>query len=536
MNSAEAETAGYFSGPSSLGTAIADSSNSQLYNISRAVLQPNAPSVLFSADIGADEIFTDNPEQNSDSGEFDFSSLFSAGGTIALNTVRFSGLLNATATYRAYAKESQLDQWDGYGFGHIRGIVLPSTAYIDFFGSADDVVRAGGGIENNLIQPDQNTHYYSLGASPVLVLPFSRSVTSFTQYHVSQTWFNNNTQAIDIPGLSLGPLSNETDQSLREDLRLPGAIAPRLLSDISLNARDTDTGNIFSGDLKRASAEWINEYEITRALSGIFGGGYEDVSDSSVQTANNKGAIWDIGARMKPNADSYVLLVYGHHDGFTDFAGELAWRITPRTDVYVEYSDSLTTAQQNIASGNAGALLAPDGAVTAITYNQNPLIGVLDDSLLNGGPGSDAILPALGIPIGAENNLTPLQDGLFRARQVSGSARWLADADQLVLTGYYVDNQSLTPLETPSSTISGGTFSWSHNLAPRLTGQAQVAYGQISGTEDANLYQFAAVANYLASDTISLSLRYDLIWHKAIGDGQGYVQNAVTLSIHKSFD
>lgn len=536
IDRAGAQTAGYFSGLSSPGAITQGGSNSQLYNASRAILQPNAPPMLFSANIGVDGILTDNAEQTAGDRERDFSSVFSAGGILTADTVRFSGLLSATATYQAYANNSQFDQWAGYGFGNVRGIVLPSVAYIDFFGSADDAVRTGGGIEKSFIQPDQNTHYYSAGASPVLVLPFARSATSFTQYRISRVWFVNNTQRIDIPGLSLGPVSNETDQSLREDLRLPGAIAPRLLTDVSLNASDTDTGNSFSGDLKRASAEWINEYEITRAVSGIFGAGYEDVSNTSVPSAGDRGMIWDVGARVKPNADSYLLLVYGRHDGFTDFAGELAWRIGPRTDLYAEYSDSLTTAQQGFTGGNAGAVLAPDGAVTGITYNQNPLIGVLDDSLLNGGPGSDSILPALGIPIGTADNLSPLQDGLFRVRQLSGSARWLGDANQLVLTGYYADNQSLTPLETPSSTISGGNLSWSRSLVPSLTGQAQIAYSRVSGTEDADLYQFSAGADYLASETISLSLRYDLIWHKAIGNGAGYVQNAITLSIRKSFD
>jgi hypothetical protein len=536
LDCAEAQTAGYFSGLPSPAATTQGASGSQLYNASRAILQPNAPPVLFSANIGVDGILTDNAEQTNGDRERDFSSVFSAGGTLTADTVRFNGLLSATATYQAYVNNSQFDQWAGYGFGHIRGIVLPSMAYIDFFGSADDAVRTGGGIEKSLIQPDQNTHYYSAGASPVLVLPFAKSVTSFTQYRISQIWFVSNTQAIDIPGLSLGPVSNELDQSLREDLRLPGAIAPRLLTDVSLNASDTDTGNSFSGDLKRASAEWINEYEITRAVSGIFGAGYEDISNTSVPSADDKGIIWDIGARLKPNADSYILLVYGRHDGFTDLAGELAWRIAPRTDLYAEYSDSLTTAQQGIAGGNAGAVLAPDGAVTGIAYDQSPLIGVLDDSLLNGGPGSDSILPALGIPIGTADNLAPLQNGLFRVRQLNGSARWLGDANQLVLTGYYADNQSLTPLETPSSTVSGGNLSWSRSLIPSLTGQAQVAYSRVSGTEDADLYQFSAGADYLASESISLSLRYDLIWHKALGDGAGYLQNAVTLSIHKSFD
>ncbi len=515
---ASGETASYFS--------------SSLYNRAQEALEPAAPPFLFSGSAGLNEILTDNGAETDSNREFDASSLFSLGATVTADTPRLSGIVSGTATYRVSAEGTTQNQLFGDAFAQGRGILIPSRLLISFNGLVDDIVREGGGIQNSTIQSAENTHVYIIGASPVLLFPVEKLGTNVTRYQFGEVWFANNT--LRLGNLDLGPIDGERDQSLREDFRMAGTIAPRLLSDVSLAARENNSGNFFSGVLTRYSGELINEYELTRAVSVIFAGGYEVVRDDSlISPIDTQGITWDFGGRMRPNVDSYFLLVYGRHDGKADFAGEVEWRITPFTDIYADYSDSLGTAQQNLMSNSASSHIGSDGAVSGITFDQSPLIGVLDDELLSGGPASD--LSALGIPIGTANNVSPLQNGLFRTRQIRGSARYTKGFNHVVFSAFDVRNDSLTS-SIPSSAIKGESITWSRDLEPGLSANVQASYSRVTGFEDANLYQFAAGASYALSGSMNIALRYDFIWHKTVPSGSGYLQNAITLSLHKSFD
>ncbi len=518
------------------GTSTQAGSRSNLYNQAIAASAVSAPPVIYSFNLGIDEIATDNVTDSATDRMKDLGSLFSAGTTVAADTERFSGTLAATGTYRKNINDTALDQFEGYGYGNGQATIIPSNLYLNIFGSMDDLSTLGGGPQDTLVQSADETHYYSVGGSPFFVAPIRDVGLNVLRYQIGQTWFVNPPESPGSLNPVIGRITASTGQSVREDFKTPGTILPRLMSDVSLSGMEDDSGNAISGDLQTANGELINEYEVTRSASLIGGAGYESLHDPDVPDVNGQGAVWDLGARVRPNADSYALLLYGRHDRISDFAGEVAWRLTPYTDLYASYSDSLASLQQSIATNNAGSVLGPNGAITGTSYDQNPVIGVLDDSILNGMPGQDAGLVPLGVPVGSANNTTPLENGLFRTKLLSSSARTIFDGDPIVLTVYDVRQISLTPQFSPSSSAEGGNLSWSREFSESLSGSVLLGYAHDTGVEGGDSYNGSVGANYRISDSTGVDLRYDYIRRLAGGGAPGYVQNAITLGLHKYFN
>jgi uncharacterized protein (PEP-CTERM system associated) len=508
---------------------------SNLYAQSLAAAQPAAPPVLVTFNAGIDEIATDNVAETETNRVSDLSSLFSLGTTVTSDSSRFTGALSGTGVYERNINDAGLDQFTEYAYGNGHATILPAALFFDLDGAVDNLSREGGGLQNALVQSGQATHSYTLAGSPYLRTNVDDIGINVLRYQIGQVWYGNNTSQLNSPGSNLGAISASTDQVAREDLRMPGTLLPRLLSDVSLSASENSQVNSPAGTLEVSSDELINEYEITRSASLIGGGGYEYLHDQDVPVVDDSGAIWDIGGRLRPNPDSSVLIDYGRHYGKSDFTGEIAWRLTPLTDVYTAYTDSLASSQQYQIGGILGSSLGPEGAVSGITYNQNPLIGVLDDTALSEEPAEQGLVP-LGIPIATSGNYSPLQNGLFRIKTFSASGRTLMAGDPIVLTFYDVRDDSLTPQFAPSSSTDGVNLSWTLGLSPQLSGLALLGYARQSGAVETSIYNAALGTSYRLSDTLSLILRYDFIRNDAVPSSAGYLQNAVTIGLHKTFD
>jgi hypothetical protein len=511
-------------------------SRSNLYSQSLASSAPSAPPVLYTFNVGIDEIATDNVAETQSNHVSDVTSLFSAGTTITADTERFSGVLSATGFYQREINETALDQFSEFGYASGQATVVPGNLYMSVNGAIDNLSTLGGGIQSPLVQSNQNTHTYTIGGSPYFVTRVGDFGMNVLRYQIGQAWFSNYAPPPLFPIASSGGLAASTDQSVREDFRTAGTIMPRLMSDLSLSGMENDAGNSASGDLQVANGELINEYEVTRSASLIGGAGYESLRDPEVPVVDGQGAIWDFGARLRPNPDSYALIIYGRHDRKSDFAGEIAWRLTPYTDFYASYTDALNTVQQSIIVNNAGSVLGPAGAVTGVNFDQSTVIGVLDDQALNSTPGYDSSLVPIGIPLGTSNNYSPLQNGLFRTKILSGSARSIFDGDPIALTAYDAQQISLTPFFVSSSSSEGGDLSWSPMFSPSLTGLALVGYAHETGVEVGDVYNAAVGATYLISESLGLDLRYDFIRRQGQSGSGSYIQNAITVGLHKSFN
>jgi hypothetical protein len=513
---------------------------STLYSHAMAQSAPNAPPWSLTENLGIDELATDNVQDTSKDRTADLGSLFSAGIMGTADSTRLSGIISATGLYRCDTSDATLDGFSGYGYANGRATIVPDALYFSINGLMDDLSREGGGLQNALAQMATTTKTYSVDASPYLYTQAGDFAVNVLRYQIGQVWFDDNTGAIETPGVDIGPITSSTDQNAREDFRMAGTLLPRLSSDVSLSRMENDSGALGSGDYTNLDGELINEYEVTRYASAILGAGYEQLHDSDSPEIDGEDAIWDIGTRLRPNPDSYVLLTYGRHDLKSDFAGELWWQLTDLSNVYAAYTDSISDSQQSVTGNDSVSQVGPDGASAGVNFNQSTLIGTLDDPTLNAGPGEAGGSP-LGVPLTDINNALPLQNGLFRNKSFRSTARTTIDDNSLSLTVYYLQSTQLTPTGSFNSqvgqmdTTAGGIFSWSRAFAPDLSGFMSAGYNH-SNQGDADIYNGTLGLTQILSQSLSVVLRYDFIYRDAHPSTSGYLQNVITIGLHKTFD
>ena len=559
-SSALAQTADYFAtpwiapateSPDNVGSSSRNA-YSGLYARAQAQAEPNAPPWTLSEHLGIDEIATDNVADSQDNRGADLGSLFSAGAIATANTVRLNGVFSATGVYRQDLEDTALDRFSAYGFARSQATIIPQSLFFYVRGLADDVSRQGGGIENPLVQTSEQTHLYEISGSPFLHSTIDDFGVNVLRYQIGQVWFERNTGAVQIPGLTVGPISDSTNQLAREDLQVPGTVFPRLLADVSLSASENNSGPLGSGDFMRDRGELINEYEVTRSVSAIGGIGYERLNDNEFSNVDGESPVWDVGTRFRPNADSYALLIYGRHDLKSDFAGELVWRLTALTNIYAAYTDSITNGQQELIGSSDASELGPEGTLTRVAFDESTVIGTLDDALLSGTPGTGGAVSLVGVPLADINNALPLQDGLFRIKELRASAHTVIEGNPIRLTILHLERTQLTQSSSFGGqvgrieTSEGAILSWHPWLASQLSGLVGLHFEHVNlGTDE--LLPFIPTSNsdnygatlgltWRISRSLTGIARYDFVYRDAHSSSQSSYENALTIGLHKTFN
>jgi hypothetical protein len=525
---------------------------SSLYGRVQAQSQQNSLPWRVSEHVGIDEILTDNSDDTANDRTVDLGSLFSAGLTATADTPRLNGIFSATGIYRREIENTSLNRFGGYGYTRGQFTVIPDTLYFDVRGSADGVSREGGGLQNVLAQQSQETQVYQILGSPYLYTRADDVGINLLRYQIGQVWFDRNTGAQLFPGFSVGPISSSTNQVAREDFKMAGTVLPRLLSDVSLSVSENDSGALGSGDFTRDRGELVNEYEVTRSTSIIGGAGYERLHDNEFPDVDGEGLVWDVGGRVRPNADSYVLLTYGNHDLRSDFAGELVWRLTPLSDIYAAYTDSITNGQQVLIASNDASELGPEGSLTHVSFDQSTVIGTLDDALLNAAPGGGASASVFGVPLADLNNALPLENGLFRVKAVRASAHSLFENAPLILTVLHVERTQLTSAGQFGGSVGrvetsqGAILSWHPELTKDLFGVASLTYEHVNlGDEqsflfnnptDSDHYGAGLGLSWAITKTLAGVVRYDFIYRESHPSSINSYDNILTIGLHKVFN
>ncbi len=554
---ANAQTADYFGSPW-LGTSNMQGAEETgtyapgLYARLQGQLGAPAPAWYLSEHVGVDEIVTDNSGNYGGDRNIDLGSLFSAGFVATADTPRLNGIFSATGIYRREINDAALNRFGGYGYTREQATIVPDWLYFYVRGLADGFSREGGGLQNPLGQESQDTQVYEISGIPILYSQVDDVGVNVLRYQIGQVWFDHNTGALQFAGLALGPITSSTDQLAREDFRMAGTILPRLLTDVSLSASENNSGLSGSGDFMRDRGELIDEYEVTRAASLIGGIGYERLNDNEFPTVNGEDLLWDVGGRFRPDADSYALLTYGRHDLASDFAGELVWRITPLTNIYAAYTDSITNGQQQLLASYDASELGPEGSLSHVAFDQSTVIGTLDDTLLNAAPGVGG--PSIGgVPLAELNNALPLENGLFRTKIFRGTVHSLFDDDPLNLTLLHLERTQLTQAGVFGDigrveTSEGAILSWHPELSLQVRGLLALRYERLTLDQNQLLpfdhssasdhYGASIGATWTISRTITGVVRYDFTYGKlptGTGTTNAYL-NILTVGLHKTFD
>ncbi len=531
---------------------------SNLYEQALAQSRTTAPPWLLTEHVGVDEVFTDNVEGATSHERSDLGSLFSAGGTLTGDTPYLRGIVAATGTYRRYINDTGLDRVSGYGFTNAVGTVAPGSLYFRLNGLMDEVSREGLGLQNPLVQVSPVTQIFEISGTPLFYDYVDHVGMNLLRYEIGQVWFVRNTRPIQEQGLNLGALSDTTGQTARDDFMMAGTIVPRLLSDISLSGSSSNSTSGGAGNFVRERGQIINEYALTRRLFAVGAAGYERLHDGRFPNVDGEGPTWSAGARYVPNANSYALLTYGRHDLKSDFAGEVAWSVTPLTHFYADYTDSILTAQQFLLGHNDESEVGPEGILSRVSFNESPVVSTLDDQLLTQVPGPMEPAPVHGVPLSEINNALSLENALFRTKALFGTVVSVLDDTPIQLTVKDLNRIQLTELGSITGLIGrkehshGVTLSWTRPLMRQFYATLTARYdhldvdqiqsattGGINGDQSAHFNQYGASLDlrWKMTDTLTGFVRYDYLHHDGHVGLANYPsdQNALTIGLRKAF-
>jgi uncharacterized protein (PEP-CTERM system associated) len=503
----------------------------------------SAPPWILTENVGVDEITSDNVGFSSVHRQPDLGSLFSAGGILTADSVRVTGILALTGVYRRQIEDTALNHFSAYGYANEEITLLPGSLYLGLRGHMDEVYRVGLGLQNVLAQASTLTQVYQVSASPLYYIQVDDLTFNLLRYEIGQVVFSNNTGPINFHGQVVPGISDSTDHILRDDFRMDGTVFQRLLTDVSLSGASYNSGSHGVGDFMRDRGQIINAYALTRSLALIGAAGYERLHDRDFPHVDGQDATWSAGLRFLPNADSYALLTYGRNDLRSDFAGELAWSITPLTSLYMDYTDFVTTlAEQSIANINASQI-GPFGAVTHVVFDQSPVLNTIDDPLLSGPPGPENPTMNLGVPLADINGTLPLTNGLFAFKALRARVNATIEDSVVALTLLNIDQ---TPLARPGLFTHNTLISQRailqlyHFLSPEVRADLEVNFERQSEDHSASSiftstdqYGTTLALNWRMSERFDGILRYDFVYSKS---RVNVYENTLTIGLYRSFD
>ena len=246
----------------------------------------------------------------------------------------------------------------------------------------------------------------------------------------------------------------------------------------------------------------------TVALLGSFG--YEDIAYSGSPPTVIQDVTWSAGVRLTPNQNSSAIVKYGHKDGFNALSLSASFTVTDRLRVFANYSESLTSSQQELSDN-----------LDASTVDQF----------------GNTVSTATGAPTLVSDPLLGFQNSLYRLKRLSATVVSTYDRDLFSLT-VEQENRRLVAT-TPgqggySDSGVSGSFTWTHNINPNLSGQATLLYSYtttqsvpVSHSQTAGLI---LQTGYAFSPTLTGTLEYFVTQQTSSGFAQTFQQNALQQS------
>jgi uncharacterized protein (PEP-CTERM system associated) len=506
------------------------------------------PNWQYTPSISVAEAFTDNPDQF---GGYDFGvghrrddaiTLITPQIVVTGKTERVQVNLNYAPTGTIYAVDSDFSQFRQQFDGDILATALPGLVYVDFRGSVSQVPVFGGiGVVNtDLLPPSQRQTQSNLSVTPYLVHSFGGTGT----FQTGVGYIYSATEAPDF-------LNNTTDLPVA----LPYNYGSQWLAtkrvfasfttgeDFGRFQDELDTDNSFydgSGALRDAHRILLTNdisYAVNRFISVLGEIGYENLSYPE-SAYSFVGGVWSAGVRVTPNERSSVTLEYRHIDGESSPYVHGYWQITPKLRVFGEYSQGITTFEQDqqneLLSGTndqtgaaASALLAAPLVNNASLFGSNQALSRAERATANVSfiAGRDLITASFNHQRSSlVGNLLGLPDSVLAELGISEA--------ELAAFGLLTTQTSVTTL---------GSLSWHHDLQPTLSSDVVVGYSSnnVAQTSSGQYSSVQLSVSLNKSFTNTLSGRLAYTGNYAVsGTGVSYYgqnSNTITISLRKTF-
>ncbi len=391
--------------------------------------------------------------------------------------------------------------------------LVPDTLFLDLrgFAAQQSLFGANGPIGTVALASENDIQTYSFSATPYLTHRFGGWGTAELGVSDSET----------SEGLFTGNLPDGTDNeninTRKEFLTFAsGENFGRWMSNATLSATQSSGTGALNGayrDIVNYQAGYVINHYVT-ALASI---GWEDIQYADPDPLHISDITWSVGAKVTPNPDSSITVLYGHQDGVSAAQVNATYAFTERLRMYADYSEGISTDSEQLQNALATAQLDAYG---------NPVNEVT------------------GAPLLLTDNFFGFNSAVYKVRSADATLSWLLDRDAVQLT---VDYQKQTPIG-PGAFSSGGVDSdgtygsvaWQHDVNPSVSTNLYLQYGKLSqtfptGSTNTDLIVVSAAVNWRITPSLTGSLQYSYS-SDALGSSQtGTASNLVVAGLRKTF-
>ncbi len=406
------------------------------------------PPILLIPSLTIGETFNDNvnlaPKGQAQS---DYITTVSPGLNLSAQGSRVNLNLNYNPQELIFARGTSANQIQQrlQGTGHAE--IVPEMLFFDANASADqEFVSNTGPIGSTTLTTNNNLQtVYAETATPYILQHLGPYMDSETRYRFS---------SVSTSGTQVAP------ETINEGLQrftggeFFGRLSWAVTADWTLIQNGTSLNDPLSGtDSKDELGRADFRYPIYEALSIIGGGGYEKITDPTVQEPS--GLIWNGGFQYQPNPKIIYTLTYGRRFGQSDIELHSTHLVTPQLTVSTLYSKTIQTGQSQIAANLSQLTVGPNGT---FINSQTGQPFVLNNAT------SGTASSAFGITSGSFLQTRAEADVAF----TSGRNTYLATM--------YDSKETSNSSVISGEKILGGSVSWTRQLWPDLTSNLGGAY------------------------------------------------------------
>ncbi len=477
---------------------------------------PGQPTLRIAPSLGLQEEYTDNAFLSPNQGKrYDFITLLSPALMLSDEGQRFKVNLNYAPSVYLYAPDGG-QNWVSENFtGTALATIIPDLFYVDMRGYASEQAISGGLGQTGATLNQKNTSQdTSFSLSPYLQHRFGEYGTGELGAALGRT-DQTSLASVAFPLNSASVNQNVTTYNGHIGFK-SGDYFGRFNNALLLSATQFDGDGVLS-NAHRDIFTLDNGYALTRNLILLAKLGYENIHYGGTSPVNLQDAIWNIGVRLTPNADSSITVRYGHEDGFNALTLDASYAPTARTRIFARYSSGLATSGEEL---------------------QNALATSSVDA---GGQTVDA---QTGAPLLLGSNFFGTQNDLYKLRTLSLTGVLQRARDVISAT---ISNEDQTVISAASVGATGigsnngtfGTLSWLRDINPRLSSTVFIEYGTRNSSAPAQseeqLLTGGASLKYRFNETLVGTLQYNYT-HTTSNIYLGTTsQNLVLVNLQKTF-
>lgn len=471
--------------------------------------------------LGLSVTFNDNIRATPRNRESDLIFGVTPGILVRAEAARMQGTLSYAPTASFFTQTSREDRLVHRGAGQVSVIVVPDLLFVDARASASVQSLSSGFAQddNTAITRNDQVQTFTASISPYIVQRFRGLATMRAGYTYGFTDQSRPTDRRVPSDTGFGPVgfsASEFSSHTGYAVIRSGEDFGRLLLQGSVNATEFDGRGLYDGAYRRY-ALLETGYAITRAFAGLVEVGYEQQRYNTVPVTRFEGLIWATGLRFTPTEATSITVKYGRRDGYNSAFVQGATELGPRTRLFANYTDRLSTSALRSADLLQSIVLDPLG---------NPV------DAQTGAP----------VPPSTAGSLLGIQGGLFRTRiaTLSVSHTLRRDVVTLALTHENRRPVAAAPGQTVpqfSQKASAVSLTWSRPLdeLTNLTVFARYGISTREGRGDTNNYSAGAALTHLINPSLSGSLTYRVTYRDGGGLDGSVLQNIIVAAVRQTF-